>query len=50
MDTNTFIVYITIEDSYEEKMLKQDLTLQIMNQTDRQLMGKNKKSDWINKR
>ena len=31
MDTNTFIVYITIEDSYEEKMLKQDLTLQIMN-------------------
>ena len=45
MDTDSFIVYIKAEDIYAEisKILKQDLILQIMSQTDHYLKGKNKK-------
>ena len=37
MDTDTFIVHVKTEDAYKEtfqKILKQELTLEILNQTD----------------
>ena len=45
MDTESFIVHVKTEDIYKHiaKMLKKDLALQILNQTDQFLEEKNKK-------
>ena len=52
MDTDSFIVHVKTEDIIKllQKMLKQGLTLQIMNQADHCLKEKTKKSNWINER
>ena len=44
MDTDSFIVHVKTEDIYKNvaKMLKKDLALQILNQTDQFLEEKNK--------
>ena len=48
MDTDSFIVYVKTEDIYKyiAKMLKKDLTLQILRQINRYL--KKKIKNWIN--